>query len=192
RVLLLSGRPELGLRTLVIASEAHPESDILQFELGKAYNGSKKYYASISALKKAIELNGEEERYRYYLADVYRSQRKGAKALEIIDALIAEDSDYLPTYLMKGDLLLAQGEYRDAVRHMEDVYEAHPNSKDAKYVLTHAYQQYAYTEATAGRLSRAIKTLESALEVDPENAESRASLGSFYYQAGQHLEAEAV
>lgn len=192
RVLLLSGRPELGMKVLALGLEAHPESAKLQFELGKAYNSFGKTYAAISAFSRAIELDPKEVSYRYFLADTYRSQKKWDKAMEIVDAMVEEGTDFLPAHLMKGDLMLALGDPRGSVRFLEDVYEENPNSADAKKVLIHAYQTYAYSEASSGRLSRAIKTLEDALEVDPDNAESRASIGTFHYEAGDHQKAEEI
>lgn len=192
RVVLLSGRPELGIEVLTIGLEAFPESHLLNGELGKAYVASKKPYAAIAALKRAIELDPEEDVYKYHLADAYRSQHKWAQASEIIDSLIEKESEFLPIYLMKGDLLLAEGDERRGVRYLEDLYEQYPDSKDVKNLLVHGYQLYAYKEAEAGRLSRAIKTLEDALEVAPADAESMTSLGSFHYEAGEMEAAEAA
>ncbi|EDY83643.1 tetratricopeptide repeat domain protein [Verrucomicrobiia bacterium DG1235] len=192
RVLAVSGRPELALDVLNIGLEAFPGSEAITFELGKAYVSMRKPYAAISNLMKVIEVNPEKELYRYYLADAYRIQKKWDEASEIIDALIEEESDYLPVYLMKGDLLLAQGEQRDGVRFLEDLLDEHPDSGDVKAVLVHGYQLYAYTESDAGRLTRAIRSMRSSLEIDPDNAESMVGLASFLNEDGEYEEAEAV
>lgn len=191
RVLLLSRRPELAVETLKIGIEAFPESARLLGELGQMYVQQGKYYAAVANLKKAIELDPGQRMYRYSLADAYRQQKKWDEASAIVDALIEEGWDYVPVFLMKGDLLLAEGDERRAVRYLENVQEDYPESADAKRVLVHAYQLYAYTEGQAGRLSRAIDSLRDALAIDPGNPESRSTLATFLHEAGEFEEAEA-
>lgn len=192
RVLLASGKPDLALKTLQIGHDAFPDSNLISQEMGKAYLSMRKAYAAQAIFKKLIEEHPENDMYRYYLADSFRIQKKWDEALGIIEGLIEEDFEYIPVYLMKGDLLLAMGEMRDGVRYLEDVYEEHPDSGDVKQVLVHAYQLYAYAESDSGRLSRAIRSMRDALEVEPENGETLVGLASFLSESGEHEEAEKL
>lgn len=192
RVMGMAGSAEHAVGVLNVGLEKFPDSELLIFEVGKVYIGLNKPYAAISNLKKALEMSPEKEEYRYYLADAYRQQKKWEQASEIIDALIEEESELLEVHLMKGDLLLAQGERRDGVRFLEDLLEEHPDSESVKRILVHAYQLYAYAESQSGRLSRAVRSMRSALEVMPENAESNVALATFLQELGEYEEAEAA
>ncbi len=190
RVMGMAGSSEHSVGILNVGLEKFPESEVLTFEIGKAYIGLKKPYAAVSNLKKVLEISPGKEEYRYYLADAYRQQKKWEEASEIIDGLIEDESELLEVYLMKGDLLLAQGERRDGVRYLEDLLEEHPESGSVKQILVHAYQLYAYAESQSGRLSRAVRSMRSALEVMPENAESHVALATFLHELGEYEEAE--
>lgn len=192
RVMGLSGSPERAVDVLKVGLERFPESEVLTFEIGKAYVGLKKGYAAISNLMKVIESSPEKQEYRYYLADAYRLQKKWTEASEIIDALLEEETELLMVHLMKGDLLLAQGEKLNGVRFLENLLEEHPDSEGVKKVLVHAYQLYAYEESQSGRLNSAVGSMRDAVEVLPRNTESQVVLASFLDELGEHEEAEAV
>lgn len=192
RVLGVSGRPQLTVDTLKIGLENFPESEFLQFELGKQYVKMQKAYAAVANLKGLVEAHPENVEYRYFLADAYRLQKKWEVASELLDEVIEADEAFIQAKLMKGDILLAQGELRDGVRYLEDVYEDNPDSAPAKSILVHAYQLYAYEESSSGRISRAVRSIRDALEVDPGNPESMVALASFLKELGEYEEAEAT
>lgn len=192
RILLVMKRPELALEIMKVGVEAFPDSANLQFELGQAYNAFGKYYAALAALRRAQALDPENDSYRYHMALAYRARKDSDKAMEIVDELLDKGGEEIQLHMLKGDLLMAQGEHRAAVRILEDLYEEHPDSPDTKRVLVYAYQQYAYSEGSEGRLGRAIRTMEDALEVAPENAESRTGLAAFYKETGDNEQAEEV
>lgn len=190
RIMAFSGSQENAIEVLNIGLKQFPESQAITLELGKAYIALEKPYAAIANLKKLVEQNPENESYRYHLADAYRLQKKWIEASALIDALVDSETELLQVYLMKGDLMLAQGEMRDGVRYLEDLLEEHPDSPMVKEVLLHAYQIYAYSESKAGRLSRAVRSMRSSLEVDPDNSESMVALASFLSELGDYEEAE--
>ncbi|MDQ8198130.1 tetratricopeptide repeat protein [Pelagicoccus enzymogenes] len=192
RVMQIVGGPEHAVNALTLGLEKFPDSELLTYEIGKAYIGLDKPYAAISNLKKVIQLSPEKESYRYHLADAYRLQKKWEESSKIVEDLIDKDTEILEVYLMKGDLMLSQGEHRDGVRFLEDLLEEHPDSQSVKKVLVHAYQLYAYAESESGRLSRAVRSIRSALEVEPKNNESLLALANFLNQLGEYEEAETT
>ena len=192
RALLAGGRPELGLEILKIGTKAFPGSAGLHFELGKAYKGLGKHYAAISSYERALEADPENMDYRYHMADTFHMQQRWDKAGAIIDALIEEGNEDTPILLMKGQLLVALGEEEAAVRLLEEVYEANPDSPDSKRYLIYAYDQYAYKEAGSGRFDQAIESLEKAIEVDPQNLDLREKLASVYFETDDLENAEPL
>lgn len=192
RILLVMRRPELAHEIMKVGVEAFPNSAKLQFEVGQAYTAFGKYYAALAALRRAQALDPENDSYRYHMALAYRARKDTDKAMEIVDELLEKGGKEIPLHLLKGDLLMVQGEHRSAVRTLEDLYEEHPDSPDTKRVLVYAYQQYAYSEGSEGRLGRAIRTMEKSLELAPENAESRTGLAAFLKETGDNERAEEV
>ncbi|MDQ8187843.1 tetratricopeptide repeat protein [Pelagicoccus sp. SDUM812002] len=192
RVMGIVGGPEHAVNALKVGLESFPESEQLTYEIGKAYIGLKKPYAAIANLKKVMELTPGKEQYRYHLADAYRVQGKWAESLKLVDGLIEESTAIMDVYLMKGDLLLAQGSRTEGVRFLEELRKKHPDSERVKQLLVRAYQMYAYAESQSGRLSLAVRSIRSSLEVEPENAESQVALASFLNQLGEFEEAEST
>lgn len=192
RVMAIAGGPEYALEVLNLGMESFPLSESLTLEMGKAYLSAEKSYAAVATFKKLVALDPEKEAYRYHLADAYRSQKKWDLASELIDPMVEAKTEQLEAYLMKGDLLLAQGQLRDGVRYFENLFKEHPDSSAVKQLLVHSYQLYAYTESKAGRLSRGVRSLRSALEVEPQNPETRVALASFLSELGEYEEAETT
>ncbi|MBK1877390.1 tetratricopeptide repeat protein [Pelagicoccus mobilis] len=190
RVLGLSGRPQLTVDTLKLGLQTFPDSELLQYELGKQYVKMQKPYAAVANLKVLVDAYPENAEYRYLLADAYRLQQKWEQADALLDSVIESEETFIQAKLMKGDILLAQGEYRDGVRYLEDVYEDNPDSKAAEKMLVHAYQLYAYDESNSGRISRAVRSVRDSLEIDPDNPESMVALGSFLQELGEYVESE--
>ncbi len=190
RLLLLAGRPELGMEILKIAQKAYPDSVAILLELGQAYNAFGKHYAAAAILKQAQALDAEDRQVPYHLALALRAQNKLSEASALVDVELEKGTDRMPIYLLKADLLIASGEGREAVRFLEDLFEKNPESPDTKRLLNHAYQTYAAAEAESGRLTRAIRTLEKALELGLNNAAINSSIATLYYEAGDYAAAE--
>lgn len=190
RTLLLAGRPELGVEILKVAQKAYPGSAALLFELGQAYNSQGKHYAAASVLKQAMALDPEESAYPFHLAIALRSQKKFEEALALIDGLVANGSEELPVQLVRGDLLVAMGNEREAVAYIEGIYEKTSDNPDVKLLLSHAYRRFAAKESAAGRITRAIRNLEKAIELDQDIPELRSQIATLHYEAGEFLEAE--
>lgn len=192
RVLGLAGRAQLTVDTLKIGLQQFPDSELLQFELGKQYVRMQKGYAAVANLKGLVDANPDIVEYRFYLADAYRLQKKWDVASALLDEVIEKDASHAQAKLMKGDIQLAKGEYRDAVSYLEDVYEANPEAGNAKALLVHAYQFYAYAESKEGRFDPAIESIRDALEIDPKNPESMIALGTILKELGKNEEATAA
>lgn len=192
RVLLNSGKPDLALETLKIGREAFPDSEPLQLEAGKAYLSMRKGYAAQAIFKELIEKDPENDLYRYFLADSLRIQKKWNAAMEIAASLVEKQFDYPPVYLMKGELLLTLGKPGEGVRFLETVCEDYPNLDEAKEVLVHAYQLYAYEVSQSGQLEDALQSVRKSLEIDPKNRESRVALASLLSEKGEYEEAERI
>ncbi len=192
RVIEIAGSPEQTIEALSLGLESFPESEVLRFAIGKAYIAQGKAYAAVSNLKKVLALDPENEVYRFYLADAYRIQQKWSEASELIDGLIAEETELLQVYLMKGDLLLSQNRLEEGLNHLESVLEKNPDSEDAKKATVQACQLFAYSEAEAGRVEEAVRSVRRSLEILPDYAESLAALAALLNRLGHYEEAETA
>ncbi|MBP9003528.1 MAG: tetratricopeptide repeat protein [Candidatus Hydrogenedentes bacterium] len=72
------------------------------------------------------------------------------------------------------------GSYDRAIELFEQAYNRDPNSPVVRRNLCNAYQARADQHARAGELRAAIKLLENATGVEPDNASPRLQLGAYY------------
>ena len=72
------------------------------------------------------------------------------------------------------------GRYAEAIGFFEKAYQKAPDSAVVRRNLCNAYQSEANEYALRGDFFRAIRYLEAAIGVDPENASPFIQLGSYY------------
>lgn len=84
------------------------------------------------------------------------------------------------TYNNQGVLAYKAGKYAEAVSYFEKAYRKAPNSSVVCRNLCNAYQNEANEYVERGEFSKAIRYLESAVEVDSKNASPFIQLGSYY------------
>ena len=68
----------------------------------------------VDLLKRFVQENPDDPFPRYGLAMEYRRLGRVAEALDLFEALRRDFPDYLPQYLMHGQLLAAEGRVEEA------------------------------------------------------------------------------
>ena len=110
------------------------------------------------------------------LAEAYRKAGQIGKALELLDAGLAQHAGYVPAHIVRGRCHLDSGEQALAELDFLCVAELDPEN-----VI--ALQGLADIAESEGRISDAIRRLESLLEVDRTSEEARAQLERLREQA---------
>lgn len=98
-------------------------------------------------------------------------------ALLIMPALAQE---HPATYNNRGVIAYKEGRYADAIGFFEKAHRQAPDSVVVRRNLCNAYQSEANEYALSGEFSRAVRYLEAAIGVDPENASPFIQVGSYY------------
>ncbi|HOQ90626.1 MAG TPA: tetratricopeptide repeat protein, partial [Candidatus Hydrogenedentes bacterium] len=73
-----------------------------------------------------------------------------------------------------------QGDYVRAIDLFEQAYDREPNSPIIRRNLCNAYQARADQFARSGDLKSAVRLLENATGVEPDNPSPRVQLGAYY------------
>ena len=97
------------------------------------------------------------------LAQMYKMQNRQDKSLESINKAIALDKDYLPAYIMLGDILLSQGKTKEAIA----AYEKVINAVEAPIEVFESYAQTLYFDK---QFEKSLEKIQMVLAQKPDNA----------------------
>ena len=75
------------------------------------------------------------------------------------------------------------GKFIEAIRYFEAAYKLAPESAVVRRNLCNAYQSEANALAANGELNRAVRYLEDAIKVDPENVSPLIQIGAYHLRA---------
>lgn len=73
-----------------------------------------------------------------------------------------------------------QGQFRASIQYFEKAHEGAPDSPTVRRNLCNAYQALANETAVEGNIQQAVKHLEIAVGVEPDNPAPLVQLGSYY------------
>jgi Tfp pilus assembly protein PilF len=161
-------------------------------------------------LRRALRLSkaGVTDEAERMMGDLYKERPDDPDVLETMRAMLLEDhgsSDQFmgilearlaghPDDLSAADQLLSeyvrQNRTADALHLIETTRAAVSDDPDMLYFAAHMYDKVGANDSQA---EAAIKTLEMALKLDPENAAANNDLGYTFADQGKHLaEGEAM
>ena len=182
---------------------------VIYFELGKNYSKLKNFGAAEDNLKKAINMQPDNEWFLDELYDVYYQQDDVNNAIKTIKQLVRYHPDYKEDlaalyirekrYKQALDLLdeldeeLGMSEARDAMRN--DIYSITGNADDRIENLeqriannpnneeNHLKLIYRYSQT--GNQKKAYKAAQNLLKIKPESKFVHLALYKFYLQDGK-------
>lgn len=100
--------------------------------------------------------------------------------LVLVSGYMVQAQEHPSAYNNKGVLAYKAGKYTEAIGYFEKAYRKAPQSAVVRRNLCNAYQSEANRDALNGNFSNAVRYLEAAIGVDPENASPFIQLGSYY------------
>jgi tetratricopeptide (TPR) repeat protein len=130
---------------------------------------------------------------RFLVATIHADRGEYRKAIESLDALLAAAPKHLQALLVKGDLLLREGNPAEAVATFQKAVEAHPQSAAALFALGWANERWADApgskeEDRSKRLEAAAQAYRRCADMEPR-VRFRDSLGFVLLLRGEHPEA---
>lgn len=110
--------------------------------------------ASISAYKKASEINPENIDYKISLASaIMELGEEVMQGVQILLGIIEKNPDHIPANLILGRYGIISGQYDKAIQRLEKVVKLDPTNTEAYFYLAEAYNGI-------GRKQDAIETFE--------------------------------
>src|SRR5687767_224551 len=150
---------------------------------GDAYMTEGKYSSAVVEYRNALKIDPKLGEARYKLAKAYdRTDRKSDAVKEYLRAadLMPDRAD---VQLDAAQLRLNAGDFETARTHAQTALKADPKSVDAQLALAYALAGLKDTPA-------AIRELEQAMQIGPEDSRPYASLGTLEATRGNPAAAE--
>lgn len=108
------------------------------------------------------------------------------EARQHFQAIEAQDPDYGAAQQYLGRLSMRAQAWKEAVKHMERAVDAQPQDADYHYWLGRAYIEQVQRASMLRRMGIAKKlrkSLERAVELDPDHLAARDALANFFFNA---------
>jgi tetratricopeptide (TPR) repeat protein len=164
---------------------------------------------AVESIQKSIDLFPEEPWFMQNLINLYINSGQEEKAIEYLDIAINREPNVGQYYNSKGSILAMIGRFEEAFAAFDKALELEPNNAtfyttyggayinkgnklndDATYLDNKAYQA-AKVDIDAA-YTQALKYIEKAYELDPENYDIKRDLRSLYYRLGMNDKYEAL
>jgi superkiller protein 3 len=195
RLLILAGDPEAALEEAEKAVELSPDSARALAALCQAQDWNGQLVEAIETCRRAIELDPTYAEAHAYLAEAYtdsilsgdysvswgRVVQEAEKAVEL-------DSKSVDAYRNLGYVWNSQGYYQLSNEYYQKALEIHPNLSYLYVKMAVNYRALIAYHANRGEWAAAeasyqgaIKSLEKAVEIDPENAQAYEEMGWLYF-----------
>lgn len=176
-----------------------------------------KFSMAVAKLRQALESDPDDTEIRLLMAEALAEDGKIRPALRLLEETPAHIVD-ADIELVRGDLLLHEGQVDQARLAYQKSLEIDPQSEDGWVSLglvdsaTERFEEAlsAYdralqinaqsvfaltargdTQCRMGQMDRAISSYQQALSIDPDDAQVHHSLGDLYVEQDQLKEAEA-
>jgi Flp pilus assembly protein TadD len=179
--LLDAGNNEDAVRDLKRATELAPADAEAYLNLGRALHNALRYEDALAAFAKA----GPVPLIHFHRGLALYSLGEFEKSVAEINAQIAADAGYPPSYLVRGMARLAKGEFAEAAPDLEKAAAEMPNDANAQMSCARALVQL-------GRLADAEPRLRKAIDLDPANPAPVNTLVSVLVRLDRAEEARAL
>jgi len=160
-----------------------PDDPDLNYHLGVALKDEGRYDEAIPYLQKAAELKPEDSRVPFQLGVVYFEKEDYAKAVEQFRKALAIDSTNTDAWLNLGITALKTEDYATAVEAFQHYTALSPEEAQGYYFLAISLLNLK-DEQKDQHLQDALKAIQKAIELDPENPDYYNIAGMVYKQMG--------
>ena len=212
------GRPEDAQKTLDAAKRLMPNVPGVWRALGDVAQAQGRYKEALGDFQHAAELDPDDLGAKFRIGSALRRDGQFEDAIKAFDAVAAVDKDYPGLALERGLLYEASGHSEEALKQYEDALAKAPTDPDlmlrvgcgkvaanraeqAEELLKKVLSQRPTSAETnhclgrallvqGTRLADALRTLERAVELDPNRAEYHLYVGWAANEAGNVPKAE--
>jgi tetratricopeptide (TPR) repeat protein len=187
-----------AIKWLEEAVKRDPKNEDAWYYLGRAYYTKARMGEARKAFETILTLNPRSVKAENNLGLIFENEGKTADALNAYRTAIAwQENSPHPSeqpYVNLGNLLMEQGQVKDAIAPLEKAVSLAPNDAYCHMTLGMAYRQLGQLEKAQGKLEKAQGEreraqgelekaqgeLEKATELEPNNAKAHYQLGRLY------------
>ncbi len=197
-----NGEAALAVKEYEAILARRPNHVAARLRLGQSLLHTSSVEAAQQAFEACLEVAPQEPLARLGLAECFQRLGDLDRATTAVDQALQcdlSDTQSAQAWLLKGRVLMVQGQRREAVEALQEVLRFSPVNADAHHDLSRAYtllgeselgeQHRAVALMLSGQNTR-IKELTSRLINDSSNVDLRCELGALLAQQGHLVEAE--
>ena len=172
------------------AVEKYPDDAAQQYNLAHAYFMEDRFIESLSAIDRAIALDGEMPLYLCNRASVLLRLGRFEDAIRDAQAVLGTDPDHLHSFEQIIDALIALGRILDAEVRAKELVQLAPADPRALFTAAQFY-------GSQHRLDQALELVDRVLDIDAGDQEARRLRGFVlfrlkdYHRASEELRQSA-
>ena len=164
------------------AAAIYPDDATLQYRLTHAYCGENRFAEALSAINRAITLNGEEPGYLCMRADILLRLEQFEDAIQDAQAVLDTDPDHWHSLIQIVDALVPLGRFLDAEARAKDLVQLAPAEPRALFTASQFH-------VSQGHLDQALELVDRALDIDADDQQARHLRGFVLFKMEEYRRA---
>ncbi len=161
------------LKAVNVELLADPNNAALYNKRAKVYQGLREFPEAVNDSKRAIKLDSANASFYLTLADTYFSQNNTRLSKELLEITAKKFPDNIETLLKLAELYYLVQRYQEGIDYVNKALKLNENLAKAYFIKGSIYRE-------SGDTSRAISSLETAVEQDNKYMEAFYDLGVMY------------
>ena len=153
----------------------------LAFALGASYAALNDFQNARTYLERAVSLRPQETGYRFHLARLLVQLSMAGEATDHYEAILDQDSTFLPALYQLGLLMYERREYPRAAGYFQRIIRINPRDFLSQYYLGACY-------ATMEQPDSARYVLSACVTLQPSYTPAVALLASLYFAKGEYAQ----
>ena len=148
------------------ATARYPDNPDLQFDQTRAYLMEDRFAEALSAIDRAIDLNGEEPAYFDIRTDVLLRLGRFEESINDAQAVLDAEPDHWHSLIQMINALVRLGRLRDAEARARDLVQLAPAEPTALFTASCVY-------LSQHRLVQALELVDKLLDIDADHQQAR-------------------
>ena len=164
------------------AAAKHPDDADLQYQLAHAYCDEDRFLEALSAIDRAVDLDGKDAAYLCLRADILLQLKRFEEAIESAQAVLVTEPDHWHSLEQIIRALVCLDRLPDAETRASELVELAPTEPRALVIASGVHR-------SRNQLGLALGLVERALDIDADDQGARRLRGFILFDKGDYLRA---
>ena len=173
--LVRTGDGESAIAAGLKAADKHPSNATLQYHLTHAFFVQDQFADALTAIERAIALDGEDLAYLCIRADVLLGLERFDEAIQDAQTVLDKDPNHWHSLEQMINAAVAMDRLQDADAHVRELVRLAPSEPEALLAA-------ASFHLSQDRLDPALELADKALDIDAENEQARHLRGFVLFE----------